>query len=165
MGRATRSLKRGFTLVETLAAAAIAGIGIASALGALGAIAKSQAKARSMEEIARLGIEKYQTVVATYDLTQTTQNGDFTDEGIDGYNWTALVQASSYANLSYMTLTVKDTRTSNRSYSVTGLVFVPTPGGTTARAGTGGLTTGNGGRAQPAPTRPVGTGTTGGRTG
>lgn len=124
---------KGFTLVEVIVAAGLSAIAVVACMGALGAIAKGQAKGRSFETLERMAYDKYRTVFSTFDLTQTSLSGDFTDEGINGYNWAASITATSTTNLSYMTVTVTDTADSTRKYSVTGLVFVP-PATTTTTA-------------------------------
>jgi prepilin-type N-terminal cleavage/methylation domain-containing protein len=148
--------RKGLTLVEILASTALIAIALTSAIGALGSVAKTQSRERSVENLERMALDKYRTVQATYDLTQTSFNGDFQDESIDGYTWAANLQASSDQNLDWMTLTVTDSKDSTRTYSVTGLVYVPAATTTTAAPTTGAGT----GGARPGGT--TGGGTTGG---
>jgi prepilin-type N-terminal cleavage/methylation domain-containing protein len=79
--------RRGFTLIEALAAAALLGVGITAALSALGAIAKTEAAIQDKARMQRMAQEKYDEMVSTNQQALASQSGDFTDRNLPGYTW------------------------------------------------------------------------------
>ncbi|MHB8637285.1 MAG: prepilin-type N-terminal cleavage/methylation domain-containing protein [Fimbriimonadaceae bacterium] len=152
MNRDKQYLKvRGFTLIEVLAAAALAGIGIAGCMGALGSIQHAEAIGREREALMNLATEKYDEIVATTDLTQANSlSGDFTDRNDNVHTWvasTSTVNTSSNSGVTNtatatasttvdsLSVTVHSNTDSKVAYTVTGLVYVPPTTATTAAPG------------------------------
>src|SRR5579872_1343958 len=133
--------KSGFTLIEVLASAALAGVGIIAAMSALGAMTHAETMGREHEQIANLAIEKYNEIAATTDLSQSNSlSGDFTDRNDTIHTWTAATasvnttssssvvntaNASSTATVDSLTVTVTSTVNPNLTSTVCGLVYVP----------------------------------------
>jgi len=163
LNRDSRPLKSGFTLIEVLAAAALAGIGIAGCMGALGQLEHAEAIGREREAVMNLAIEKYDEVVATTDLSQANSlSGDFTDRNDTVHTWvasTASVSTSSSSSVvntatttasttvDSLSVTVHSNTDSTVTYTVTGLVYVPPTTTTTPAGGTTGAGGAAGGRA------------------
>ena len=78
---ADRRRRRGFTLLEALAAVVLLGIGIVAAMGANAQIIHNEDRARSIERMQRLAQEKLAELVATGQATVST-SGDFSDENV-----------------------------------------------------------------------------------
>lgn len=113
----------GFSLVEALVAAALAGIGVAASVGAFGALARSQAKANEKERMVRLAIDKYDELAAQGSLTNV--GGTFEESGEGRYVWEAAVETTGVENVTQLTVTVSLSQSLNRegSESVVGLVY------------------------------------------
>ena len=160
MNRVNRADRAGFTLVEVLASAALAGISIVACMGAIAKMEHGESVARAREALINLTIQKYDEVVATSDLTQANSlAGDFTDRNDTGHKWSAAVQAisttssssvvntanaASNTTVDSLSVTVTSTTDPTQSYTVTGLVYVPASTTTTTpatgAAGAGGRT-------------------------
>lgn len=155
MNRGNRPNRTGFTLVEVLVSAALAGVGIVAAMGAIAKMEHGESIGRAREALINLAIEKYDEVVATTDLSQANAlSGDFTDHNDTDHKWTASVQsvttssnnsvvntanASSSTTIDSVSVTVHSTSDPSLTYTVTGLVYVP-PSTTAPGTGTGGPT-------------------------
>jgi prepilin-type N-terminal cleavage/methylation domain-containing protein len=98
---------RGFTLIESLAAAALMAVGITASMSALGAVAKEEARAREVDFVQRLARAKYDELVSTNQQTIASQSGDFSDRNIQGYTWNLDVESSTVNNLDTVTVTVQ----------------------------------------------------------
>lgn len=129
----TRSL-RGFTLIEAVASIGLVAIGIASAMGGLGAMAKTDRQMQEREIMQRLAVQKYDEIVSTNAIDTAELNGDFSDRSDDRYEWRAEVEPSGEENLEILTVTVKrlDTEEGPEA-TLDGLVYRPPvdTGGTT----------------------------------
>ena len=158
-----RRSRLGFTLIEVLASAALAGVGIVACMSALGSMTHAEALGREREAIANLAVEKYNEVVATTDLSQANQlNGDFTDRNDNDHTWTGVASAvnttstssvvntadaASAATVDSLSITVVSSSRPDLKYTVTGLVYIPpttttVPGAGGATGTTGGATAG-----------------------
>lgn len=108
MSKRSRSVRaRGFTLIESLAAAALMAVGVTAAMSAMGAIAKEEARAREVDFVQQLAQEKYDELVTTNQQTLASQSGDFSDRNLQGYTWNLVVESSAVNNLDTVTLTVQ----------------------------------------------------------
>lgn len=145
-------MRRGFSLIEVLAAVTILGIGIAAVVSALGAGAETESRVKRIEQMTRLAQHKLDELVAT-STTMTSggsQNGDFTDENINDYLWSCEIADTAVTNLEAVTVTVtmaKDTSARAPVGKVSTLLYVP-PASTTSTTA-GGATGGGGGGARP----------------
>lgn len=122
----------GFSLIEALVAVVLAGIGVAAAVGALGTLAKSQARANEKERMTRLAVEKYEELASMGSLTNV--GGTFEDRGENRYVWEALVDTTGVENVSQLTVTVSlsESMVRQNSESIYGLVYeepIETEGG------------------------------------
>jgi prepilin-type N-terminal cleavage/methylation domain-containing protein len=149
---------RGFTMVEVLAAAVLAGIGIVASMGAIGKMQHAEAIGREREALINLAVEKYDEVVATTDLSQANSlSGDFSDRNDSDHTWvastatvnttsnTAVVNTATTAaatTVDSLSITVKSNSDPSQTYTVTGLVFIPASTSTGAGPGTAARPTG-----------------------
>ena len=143
-----RKLRRakGFTLIEALASVTILGLGIASVVGGLGSVSKTESRMKKIEAMTQLAQHKFDELVATSTSlsSASTQSGDFTDENNSEYLWSAQVEDSGVTNLEALTITVTLANDSSKTAPtgvVSGLVYVP-PVATTTTTTTGGGATG-----------------------
>ena len=123
----------GFSLVEALVAVVLAGVGVAAAVGALGALVKSQARANEKERMTRFAVEKFEELAAMGSLTNV--GGTFENKGEDRYVWEAYVDTTGIENVSQLTVTVSlsESMVRQSSESVYGVVYeepIETDGGT-----------------------------------
>lgn len=121
-------------MIEAVAAIALVGIGVASSMSGLGAMAKTDRAMQGREVMQRLAVQKYDEIVATNGINTAELNGDFSDRSDNTYEWRAEVQPSGEENLEILTVTVKRLNTEEGPEAVIdGLVFQPpqNTGGTT----------------------------------
>ncbi|CAN5421795.1 hypothetical protein BH11ARM1_BH11ARM1_06850 [soil metagenome] len=121
--------KKGFTLIEMLVATVILGVGVAAVLGAYASISSSEDRARTVEKLQRLAVDKFSEMRATNDTFTANDNGDFSDRGDDNINWSMEVEPSGVENLQAVTITVTQSNAGNTApeAEVTQLVFVQPP--------------------------------------
>jgi prepilin-type N-terminal cleavage/methylation domain-containing protein len=124
-------VRRGFTFIEALVSIALAGIGIASAVGAMGAMTKSEANALEKERMQRLAVDKYEELVATSEYN-TLKSGDFVDRGETDFAWSAEVQTTGVEGLDQLQLTVRRNTGREAEITITGLVYATTQSTTTS---------------------------------
>ena len=98
---------RGFTLIESLAAAALLAVGITASMSALGAVAKEETKAREVDYVQGLAQQKYDELISTNQQVLASQTGDFSDRNIQGYTWNLDVETSQVNNLDTVSVTVQ----------------------------------------------------------
>lgn len=118
--------RRGFSLVEAVVAAAITGVGVTAALGAVRAMIRSDYESRQTELMASLAREKYDEVIATREYTSAPLTGDFKDRNFEGYAFRVETEPSGTENLDILRVTVNRSDKANElAGKLTGLVFVP----------------------------------------
>lgn len=131
----------GFTLIEAMVSAALVAIGVASAMGAFGALTKAQSQIQERDRMQRLAVSKYDELVAG-GLSNAASSGDFQAYNDDRYKWTANIANTLTTGLQSLTLTVtSNTPNDNTQVSVEGLLYDPsttTTGGTGTTGATGG---------------------------
>jgi type II secretory pathway pseudopilin PulG len=121
-----RNLRRGFTLIEAVAAIGLVSIGVVSSLTGLAAIAKNDQALLERERMQKLAVQKYDEVIATGLIDTAELSGDFTDQNIDGFEWEATVEPSGEENLEVLTVTVNKTGDAEGPQAtMDGLVFRP----------------------------------------
>lgn len=125
------SRRHAFTLIEAVAAIALVGIGVASAMGGLAALARTDRLLIERETLQRLAIQKYDEVIATGAIDTAELSGDFSDVNLDGFEWNVEVEPSGEENLEIITVTVNRTGdTEGPQATIDGLFFqAPIQGG------------------------------------
>lgn len=118
-----RQRRRGFTLIEAMAAVVLLGIGIVAAMGSFSVLTRSEDRARQTEYMQRLAQAKLAELVATGEASTST-TGDFSDQNETEYTWEIEVNTSGITDLDAVTLTVKRTSTSDQTKLHT-LLYVP----------------------------------------
>ncbi|MBL1149850.1 MAG: type II secretion system protein [Armatimonadetes bacterium] len=132
-GSCSAVAKRGFTLVEVVAATAIAGVGIVAAMSTFGAMNAAMARGLETEKMQRIADEKFDEIVATGEVPNTPLSGEVT--GTD-FVWNAESATTETENVTELIVTVR--RSAGREDSgieVRGLVFI-LPTSTGAAGGT-----------------------------
>lgn len=126
MRRHSSRVRRGFTLIEALAAVVLLGVGLVASLGALSAIRRSEYRAREAEVMLRLASDKYQELVATGQTTNPA-SGDFSDRNDQNYRWSLSIESSGVTDLNAVTVIVQPQSASDDGprQQVSGLVYVP----------------------------------------
>lgn len=122
--------KRGFTLVEVVAATAIAGVGIVAAIGTFGAMNAAMTRALETEKMQRIADEKFDEIVAMGEVPNTPLSGEVV--GTD-FVWNAESATTQTENVTELIVTVRRSRGGDdREIEVRGLVFIlPTSTGST----------------------------------
>lgn len=101
-----KSLRSAFTLIEAVAAIGLVGIGVASVMGGLSAMANTDRQLMLREEMQRLAVQKFDEIIATGVIETAQLSGDFAEQNIDDYEWSADVQPSGEENLEVITVIV-----------------------------------------------------------
>jgi type II secretion system protein I len=130
---------KGFTLIEAMVSASLVAIGVASAMGAYGALTKAQSQLQERDRMQRLAVSKYDELVAEGTNSAAT-SGDFQDYNDDRYKWSSDIESTTTTGLQSLTVTVtSNAANDNAQVSVEGLLYDPTTattgGGTTGAAG------------------------------
>ena len=101
-----RRAQSGFTLVEMIVATVLLAVGVVATLGAIHAAAQTTQAADGAQMSALLAQKQLTQLELQPDqLTGGDQQGEFGDE-YPGYKWQQSVEATDYANLFKVTLTV-----------------------------------------------------------
>lgn len=113
--------RKGFSLIESLVALVITGVGIAGLVGALGNAQMSEALNLRAEKMQRLALQKLDEILATKDFN--TESGDFSLEGEQDFEWQMVDEPTSVTDLDNITVTVTKTSDQNVQRSVSSLVY------------------------------------------
>ena len=118
-------MAKGFTLIEVLVAATLLGVGVAAVIGGIRSVNKAEGRARELEVMQRLAVDKYDEIRATTDTYAAGDSGDFVEKNIDDYTWEMKVDSTGVENVSAITVTVskRDTDEGEPVGAVSGLVF------------------------------------------
>lgn len=112
--------------MEAVAAIALVGIGVTSVMTGLAAIAKTDRLLLERGQMQRMALRKYGEIIATGLIDSAELSGDFADENLDGYEWSAEVEPTGEENLEVLTVTVNRTGDAEGPQaSIDGLVFRP----------------------------------------
>lgn len=126
---------KGFTLIEAMVSAALVAVGVASAMGAYGALTKAQSQIQERDRMQRLAISKYDELVAG-GVNNAASSGDFQEYNDPRYKWTSDVETTATTGLQTLTLTVTSNLPNDSTQvSVEGLLFTPTTSTTGAAGG------------------------------
>jgi prepilin-type N-terminal cleavage/methylation domain-containing protein len=120
-----RGFSKGFTLIEALAAVAILGVGISGVMMAMSSVVRSESRAREIETMHRLAMDKLTELRAVTDTFAAPDSGDFSDRGLPSFEWQMTVDPTGVEYLTAVTVTVQRrnaTQTSPNA-SVSSLVF------------------------------------------
>jgi len=121
--RTSRQRRRGFTLIEAMAAVVLLGIGIVAAMGSFSTLTRTEDRVRQTEYMQRLAQTKLAELEST-GQAGTSTNGDFSEQNEPDYTWELEVNTSGITDLNAVILTVKRTSTSDQTKLHT-LVYVP----------------------------------------
>lgn len=121
------SKRRGFTLIEALAAAVLLGVGVTAAMGGLASISRAEASARETDVLRRLAAAKLDEVLGSRDVQGTGADGTFEDPELDGYRWQLEVSPSGIESLDRVRVTVE--REGREAVAETLLFSPPATGG------------------------------------
>lgn len=118
-----------------MVSASLVAVGVASAMGAYGALTKAQSQIQERDRMQRLAISKYDELVAE-GINNAASNGDFQDYNDERYKWQSDIATTTTTGLQSLTITVTATNPNdNTQVSVAGLLYDPTT--STAGGGTG----------------------------
>ncbi|HWD37548.1 MAG TPA: prepilin-type N-terminal cleavage/methylation domain-containing protein [Fimbriimonas sp.] len=122
-----RRSRFGFSLLESLAAAALLAVGVTAAMAALSSVSYNEKAARDQEYVDRLASEKYDELISTNQAALANASGDFSDRNIQGYTWNLEVGQSQVTNLDTVTLTVQKQPAGKKDPvgRVEGMMYVP----------------------------------------
>ena len=121
------SRRRGFTLIEALAALLLVAIVLPAALRGISAATHASSISRRRTEAAALASSKLNELVGTQQWQVGTMNGDFGDES-PGYQWTATVQDWSEADLWQLDVSVTwGDRRPDQTVTLTTLIYPNAP--------------------------------------
>ncbi len=109
--------RRGFTVVEALAATVLTGIGVAAAVQGLASLTQAQAIVVERERMNRLAIMKLDELVSTGQITNV--GGTFEEMGDSRYYWESSVGTTGVENLSQLIVTVRLADNEVRTLEVT----------------------------------------------
>ncbi|HRI44742.1 MAG TPA: type II secretion system protein [Fimbriimonadaceae bacterium] len=125
MSRGSRA-RRGFTLIEALAAAVLLGVGVAAAMGALASITRAEAAARDTDTLRRLAAAKLDEVVGLRDLQGASTEGGFDGAELRDARWRLEIVPAGAENLDRIRVTVER---GGREAAAETLVFSPPASG------------------------------------
>lgn len=100
--------RRGFTMIEAVISIALAGVGVAAVVGAMGSVNLAEANALERERMQQLAVDKYDELVGTGDYNTTT-SGDFDDRNEPNFEWSAEVETTGVEGLDELIVTVTRT--------------------------------------------------------
>lgn len=92
-------MRQGFTLIETLIAAAVVGIGIVGSISAIGSMTRTERRVRESALVRHLAIEKLDELIATGDLQYAPLDGDFTDRNLADWKWSVETEPADVENI------------------------------------------------------------------
>jgi prepilin-type N-terminal cleavage/methylation domain-containing protein len=114
---------RGFTLVEVLVTLVLVTIGIIGSLNAIQAVEMTEDKAKTVDLLQQLAVEKINDLTTVTDPSTYGSSGDFSDRGYPNATWNLDVEPTSVANLDEVTVSAK---LGQESQAVTTEIFVQT---------------------------------------
>lgn len=119
--------RRGFTLIEALAAVLILSVGIAGVYGGLASLTRGEARLREQDLVQRLADQKYQELLATSQDLAIPTNGDFSDENYPDITWELESETTGITDLQAITVTVEIRDGDSRSPvgEASGLIYIP----------------------------------------
>ncbi len=117
--------KRGFSLLEVMVATVVLAVGVSMALGAIGSMTSTETRARDVERMNRLAVEKLHEILAVGNVTSQQTEGTFEDYGEPDMRWTMEVVPSGTNDVNAVRLTVEKNSSKNNDpkAEVSGLVF------------------------------------------
>ncbi len=115
--------RKGFTLIEALVAVVLAGVGVVSAVRGLSSLTTAQARLSNKETMYRLAEDKFEEISGQ--IQPVSESGDFSEQGLTGFQWESEVATTGVENVSLLTVTISSTDESASSQTevVEGLVY------------------------------------------
>jgi prepilin-type N-terminal cleavage/methylation domain-containing protein len=119
--------KKGFTLIEAMAAVLILSIGIVAVYGGMNSLTRAEARARDQDLVQRLADEKYEELISTEPDLSAPQNGNFDDRNLPDFNWEMESTPSGIESLQSITVRVEPRVANDQAPTglASGLVYVP----------------------------------------
>jgi prepilin-type N-terminal cleavage/methylation domain-containing protein len=103
---ANEHIRRGFTMIEALAAVVLIGAGLVAATKCLGGMAQARTRAFESEDMQRLALGKLDEIVALDSLPSGSSEGDFEDAGEKRFVWRAERTPTGTGNLDVLRVEV-----------------------------------------------------------
>jgi len=116
-------MRKGFTLIEVLAAGALVGVTALAVGSVYGAVARSDARIADRDVLSRLAIAKMEELRATGEIDQDGLSGDFADEGRSDVRWSVELEPSTQENLDVVRVTAERTQRAEARYTAVTLVY------------------------------------------
>jgi prepilin-type N-terminal cleavage/methylation domain-containing protein len=120
----TRVGQRGFSLVETLVATAVLGVGLLGMTKGITAVLDGTHTAESYSRAVLLAEEQMELICAEGVVSAGEHEGDFGDE-FPGFRWKSVVRESRESGLFEVEVTVLGMPAEYPVYELTTLIFVP----------------------------------------
>lgn len=117
--------RRGFTLIEALAAVVILTAGVAGALNGFGELARAQARLHQRQIAEDLAYQKLDELIATGEVAQSGVDGDFSEEGRPEWRWSMESRASGIDSLNTVRVEVRAPGAQEPSVRIDTLWFLP----------------------------------------
>ena len=112
-------------MIEVMVASVLVAVGVTGALRGYAALTRAQAMLQKRDRMQRLGVSKYDEIIAT-GINNSATSGDFTDYSETRYKWNLDVETTSTTGLSsvQLTITAVDPNDTNQ-VEINGLVYAP----------------------------------------
>jgi len=124
-----RRARRGFTLVEALAALVLITVGLVATLQCIGAMTRARSRALETADMQRLAFRKYDEIIAENLLPSGSSDGNFEDVGEPRFTWHAERTALGVGGLDDLAVqVVRKGETYQHATEVQGLICRPSGG-------------------------------------
>lgn len=95
-------------------------------MSGLAVMAKTDRLILERERMQKMAVQKYDEIIATGQIDTAELSGDFTEQNIDGYEWSATIEPSGEENLEILTIAVNKTGDAEGPQAtMDGLLFRP----------------------------------------
>ena len=122
--KTNRDGQRGFSLVETLVAVVVLGVGLVGMIHGITAVLEGARIAEQRSRAVLLAVEQMELMRTDTSFASGEYEGDFGDD-FPGYGWKSSVVESDAAGLFEITVTVIQAPAGSQLYQLVTLAFVP----------------------------------------